>query len=903
MSKYFFILLTILFAFSLGKAFSEETKTAEKGNKAVVEEEREEEENFEEKNKFSNEGIEKFKVTGTRIRRIDFEGPSPVTVWTKEDLDDKGYFNVGDFFNNTNLSNFGSVRVHGRSTLTLVNSTRMVFGEANNAVNTIPKRIVDIIPNSAIERVEVLRDGSSALYGSDVVGGVVNIITKKDLTAPEISLKLATPTLYSFHRGGSQMEGSAAFGKKFSNWSFLSTLQLQYDDGLKQIRRKKWYGIDPIFFNIKGVENCPEGKKKTSQGCLYDTLPYNYIFANIFDASSYNYLEYKLSGDMSLYGQLVGFWHHSTVPDQPFYGNLKIPVGHKMSVGGGSALELENLFLTGSDSLARSFFLDGLVGLKGYLSKTWDFDLNMKWSSVLDKTTKTDYLYKEDLTKSIVSGSYDPFDPNKKDLSTIQKHDVVYKNFDTKLFGTLDLSGETGLWGIDMSAGLQAHHNNYTHTFDPLVQQGKIFAEKPGETASKFSRTVLAAYLEGIKSFSDMVEVQVAGRADHYSDFGWTFNPKLAVRFQPSSQILFRSSVGTAFEAPGLIELYTPAKPSDIWVNDTVACYNQLKASNHFEPIYTSLTGEEFKSQETKDKLIKEFLIEQSSVVENKSLSDNVKSAFKDLTKQIAEAKYCRWIQVPGTFQGNKNLKPIKALTASFGLHWGLNEDHGLTADVWFSSLSGAIGPAFNGKTIDAELRHGKKYVEDAGVQYERDSAAEYNPIKNPVNSYINISKRKLYGLDVRWKSDFSNWKVRGGHFYFEDDFSYVLKAGVENFKGMGFVNNLGRSFPGKFSLPKWRNFATLGWKNSKHDISLVLKSVAGVKKAFDQSEILPMENIVDLFYKYNMNVKTTLRLGWYNLLFSNPVLDDSIKQRAKFDSHFFDPRGPHFFVEVRRLL
>ncbi|MCZ0932857.1 MAG: TonB-dependent receptor, partial [Oligoflexia bacterium] len=369
------------------------------------------------------------------------------------------------------------------------------------------------------------------------------------------------------------------------------------------------------------------------------------------------------------------------------------------------------------------------------------------------------------------------------------------------------------------------------------------------------------------------------------------------------SQFILRSSLGTAFEAPGLIELYTPAKKTDIWVDDTVACYNQLKSDNHFKPIYDSLTGEKFKSQEDKDKLIKEFLIEQSSVAENQSLSDNTKSAFKGLAKPMADSKYCnKWVRVPGTFQGNKNLKPMKALTASLGFHWDMNEDHGLTVDAWFNSLNGAISWAFNDKTIDAELRYGKKYVEEVGLQYERDSTAPY-PIVNPVDSFINVSARKLYGVNLSWKSNFSNWKFGGGNFYFEDDFSYVIKAGVENFKGMGFVNNLGKSLPGGYSLPKWRNFSALGWKNSKHNISLILKSVASVKKRFDESKTLPTGHVVDLFYKYNMNPKTTLRFGWYNLLFSDPVLDDSIQRGIKFNSHFFDPRGPHFFVELRQKI
>ena len=863
-----------------------------------------------------SQDVETLKVTGSRIRRIDLEGPSPTTIWTKEDLDNKGYFNVGEFFTNTSLSNFGTVRIHNRSTLTLVNGSRMVYGEAGNPLNGFPKKVIDIIPKVAIERVETLKDGSSALYGSDVVGGVVNIITKKDLDSPEISLKLA-PTLYPLYKGGSRAETSFVFGKQFNKWHFISASQFQYSEGIKQSDRKKWYGSDPILYssypsfqtgpNALVIDSrCPD-KNKTQQGCSHDLLPYNYITPNIYELSSYNYVEYKWNSDISLYSQWLGFWQRFTEPDQPFYDDLKLPAGHKMSMGNGSAGILKYLF-EGSDRLSDSIFLDGLVGVKGYISKTWDFDFSLKWSNVLDRTIKKDYLYKEDLTKAIVSGSYDPFNPEIRDLNSVRRHDVTYKNNDAKIFTSLDFSGETGFWDIDMALGLQAHYNNYKHIFDPTVKEDKIFAQRPGATGEKFERTILAAYMEGIKSFSNWLEVQLAGRIDHYSDFGLTVNPKLAVRFQPISQLMFRSSIGTSFEAPGLQYLYTPAVDGiPIGIHDAVACYNELKQEKHFAPIYNSLTGENFHSQSEKDKLVKEFLIEQSSVWENKKLPDSVKTAFKGLTGKISEATSCNVQRVKGVFKGNKDLKETKALTASFGFHWQLHENHSLKVDSWFNSLSGI--PAFSfatKKTTQAELRYGKKYVEDQGVQYERDNTSPYTSIKNPVATFINVSERKLYGVDAKWESDFLNWTVAGGNLYFKDQFAYVIKAGVENFKGMGFINNLGKSMPhgnAIYSLPRWRNFATFGWKNPKHDISLVFKNVAGVKKAFDESETLPMSYIVDLFYQYNMNPKTSLKFGWFNLLFSEPVLDDSVKQGAKFDERLFDFRGPYFFAELRRSL
>ena len=152
MNKNFTLFIFIvLFSFSFGKAVSEEEESQNTPNQAVenspvdqrtesleeVEdqtvtegESEEQEELFREKTS-KNKSIEKFKVTGSRIRRIDFEGPNPVTVWTKEDLENSGYTSLSKFFKNTSLSNFGGTLLRNRSTLTLVNGARIVHDAGN----------------------------------------------------------------------------------------------------------------------------------------------------------------------------------------------------------------------------------------------------------------------------------------------------------------------------------------------------------------------------------------------------------------------------------------------------------------------------------------------------------------------------------------------------------------------------------------------------------------------------------------------------------------------------------------------------------------------------------------------------------------------------------------------------
>jgi len=145
--------------------------------------------------------VERIEVTGSRIKRADMEGANPVQILGREELVASGITNVGDILQeipsvagagtNTAINNggSGSVRVSLRGlgsarTLVLLNGRRMVASGtgANSSVD------LSTIPTAIIKRVEVLKDGASAIYGSDAIAGVVNIITRDDFEGFEANL-------------------------------------------------------------------------------------------------------------------------------------------------------------------------------------------------------------------------------------------------------------------------------------------------------------------------------------------------------------------------------------------------------------------------------------------------------------------------------------------------------------------------------------------------------------------------------------------------------------------------------------------------------------------------------------------------------------------------------------------
>ena len=213
---------------------------------------------------------QRVEITGSSIKRIQSEGALPIQVITREEIDRQGIISAeqlvatlsangngvdnmvsnqgGDFLNSTSTSgrtaNNGSASASLRGlgpqyTLILLNGRRVSTHGLNGAAPDL-----NTIPMAAVQRIEILKDGASAIYGTDAIGGVINFILRKDYTGFEAS---ATADVTQ-HGGGNVARGNLVFGVgslDTDRFNLLAGLTLDKQDRLRGNQRSFHNGFQP----------------------------------------------------------------------------------------------------------------------------------------------------------------------------------------------------------------------------------------------------------------------------------------------------------------------------------------------------------------------------------------------------------------------------------------------------------------------------------------------------------------------------------------------------------------------------------------------------------------------------------------------------------------------------------
>lgn len=184
--------------------------------------------------------LDRIQVTGSLIRRPDYETTSPVFTIEAEANQAQGQVNVGEFLQKSAIGaaetqinhQFGGFVVDGGTgvqtfslrglganrTLVLLDGQRPGPAGTRGAVGAFD---LNVIPTAILQRAEIVKDGSSSIYGSDAVAGVVNLITKKNFDRPELTVTSRIPQ----HGGGEVFSASLANGWNFDNGSIVAAAE------------------------------------------------------------------------------------------------------------------------------------------------------------------------------------------------------------------------------------------------------------------------------------------------------------------------------------------------------------------------------------------------------------------------------------------------------------------------------------------------------------------------------------------------------------------------------------------------------------------------------------------------------------------------------------------------------
>ena len=565
----------------------------------------------------------KITVTGSRIKRSDVEGALPVTVITREQLELSGESNAADFIRNTTFNSGGSYRPQSGSgnegtasvglrglgtarTLVLIDGKRL-------AKTGITGRSADLtqIPMGAIERIEILSDGASPIYGSDAIGGVINVITRNDFQGAEIMIGGAEANIPS--EGGEREEGSVLFGASSDRASIVtgvswnnrgiifarslpwtnpgtsvfsnnySTQADQDGDGILD-DLTNWtaipgacsfpgtgFALTPtrcgFNFNLEAADEASSENQSFYSRIKYDINDSWQLWSNISVAKTSTFGRYAPVADTSAAsfggsGTLipVDSINNPTNPNSPLYdpnsGFDPQPVNwwHRFDALGNRDNTTETL---------NSNFQLGVVGQIGAAEVEVGVTRNNNTFSNIGRN----YLLRSAADIAIADGTYflgDPYSVSENILNSLRVTTSRIGRYDQdELFGSVafDLfnlpSGP-----VQMYVGAEYRQEKYFDTYDSQSEAGQVGGSS-GSSAGG-TREVTSMFFEGLVPILDNLEMSLAGRYDDYSDYGSDFSPKLSFRYQPLDNLTLRTSYGEGFRAPTLDELtQKPAQTAD----------------------------------------------------------------------------------------------------------------------------------------------------------------------------------------------------------------------------------------------------------------------------------------------------------------------------------------------------
>lgn len=547
---------------------------------------------------------ERVVITGSAIKRVQTEGPVPVETITKADIAATGATTVNELIksipsidiydqgeqasNSPAGSGTGNVLMRGfdeTSVLVLLNGRRLPVNALYDASGAGGAVDINMIPLSALERVEILKDGGSAIYGADAVAGVVNFITKKNYTGLEAKMMYGNSS-----RGDGtekQVNVSGGFGdiNKDGYNILLAFDKFDRDPILRKDRNiskssdyRRLGGSDgrssfspygnllDSNFNFTGQTVAPCPPELYTTRCRYD---FNSSLLTAYNGA--DRLSGLLMGTFKINNSITGSIQYSHSESKDHFEAHPVPDYFVTPAGD----YYTGRFMQGGPRISnRTSQMDYFnIGLEG---KASSFDWDIVFGHGVSKVTNKDRnYYNADLWyPALESGAIDGTSLN-NDPALVESLKITPKREGTSKVTFLDgkISGElmqlsTG--ALSYAVGASFWKESLDDTPDALSQAGLVVGSIQ-QAAVSASRDAKALFGELSIPLPMNLEMQLAARYDSYPNANQT-SPKAALSWSPTKNLKFRGSYSESFKVPRLKQLYGSQEQGAITLDSADEC-------------------------------------------------------------------------------------------------------------------------------------------------------------------------------------------------------------------------------------------------------------------------------------------------------------------------------------------
>ena len=862
--------------------------------------------------------LQRVEVTGSAIKRIDAETAVPVTVIKMDDLKSQGVTTVEQIMSSITASqtytstsqvvgsgtggaSYADLRgIGSNKTLVLLNGRRI----ANNALDSSAPDL-NMIPFAAIDRVEVLRDGASSLYGTDAIGGVINFITRKNYTGGTITIGAERPQ----HAGGNSKSANIGFGfgdldtTGFNVMGFLDYLKTDPIGGTQRDFNTRYPGglsptTSPANYYQGGNSGNPTAPgcssspylipNSTNTGCQMTTSSFvNYtptvertsgLLRGTVKINNDNQLSLEYFGSRSTVSTVIapvpygGMFMNRLRPDgtlNPYYpGNTatsitpNIPLSATFTDSSAAAnpllqpgyihvkwRDLPNGSREGITTNDQQRFVAALDGtLAG-----WDYQVGASYNENKINDGLAGYSNGPMLTAAVLNGVVNPFGAQSAAGQAVIDNAGVAGTLQTAKGTVTGLdaraSRELGDWlhagrATALAVGVETRHESFKDAAN--VDFATLVVASTGfdpGTLNEGSRNVSAGYAELNVPIMKSLDVTAAVRYDRYSDFGSTTNPKVSFRFQPSQQFLVRGSYSTGFRAPSLYDINAaPYYTNTGLVSDPINCPN-------------------------------------GTPIPGKSSSAN-----------------CQ-IQAQALYGGNTSLQPETSKNTTLGFVFEPVKDVSLGVDLWSIKLDHAIGSipydtAFNNPVTFASLFH-----RNPGGNLSTDGSECPNPL---TCGYVDLRTQNLGGLNTDGIDFSANYQLRAGAagtYRFGLQSTYVHKYEYQDYTDGPWNQNVG-VYVGAGPVFRWQHNITMNWTGGQFGAGVAAHYKSGYIDQYGPPDEVTSYTTFDVYGSYAFTKALSLTAGIRNVADRAPPLSFQTQTfQAGYDPRFTDPTGRAYYL------